>query len=246
MSPNDTGPISEMQPMLAWLATASAVLAILILLWFLIRRPPLLPTVKVILLLGFGVFPILAAFTGNIASFEHSASRAFCAGCHVMRPWTDDSSNPHSNTLPAIHARSRRFGRDNCYTCHEDYGMFGTLLTKLGGLRHVYLYYTEYRHFTEQEAVDDIHILKPFSNDVCLQCHSTHTPYWNDVEEHRAIAPEARSGEASCMSSGCHGPAHPFSPVSRREAGSQEGWGEELPEDAPQPSGGEADQEVQR
>jgi len=225
MTVEATGPIAEMEPLLAWIATASAIVAILILLWFLLRRPPLVPTVKILLLLGFGVFPILAAFTGNVASFEHSATRSFCGSCHVMEPWTDDAADPHSNTLSAIHARSPRFGAKNCYNCHADYGMFGTLLTKMGGMRHVYEYYTHYRTYTIEEALEGIHIRQPFSNDACLNCHSTRTPGWEGVEEHRSIAQEARSGEASCVSSGCHGPAHPFSKPDEEEAPA-EAWGE--------------------
>jgi len=211
MTPETSGGITSMHPALAGLATVSAVLAILILLWFLIRRPPLVPTVKVMLLLGFGVFPILAAFTGNVAGFQHSASRSFCGNCHVMEPWVADAEDPRSGSLAAVHARNHLFGYQNCYSCHADYGMFGTLLTKMGGMRHVYEYYTHYNSYTIQEAIEGIHIREPFSNDACLNCHSTHTPYWEGVEEHRSIADETRSGEASCTSSGCHGPAHPFS-----------------------------------
>ena len=38
------------------------------------------------------------------------------------------------------------FGSENCYVCHANYGMFGTIVTKAGGMRHVWLYLTEYRN----------------------------------------------------------------------------------------------------
>ncbi len=211
MNPEPGSQIADMYPALTAMTFVSATLAILILGWFLLRRPPLVPMVKVLLLLGFGVFPILAAFTGNLATYQHSSSRVFCGSCHVMEPWAEDSFDPTSLSLPALHARNPRFGAENCYNCHADYGMFGTLLTKMGGMRHVWEYYTEYHAYTVEEAVERIHIREPFSNDVCLDCHSTQTPLWEDVEDHLAISEEARTGEASCMSSGCHGPAHPFS-----------------------------------
>lgn len=209
----------QMHPVMAGLATICALIAVAILVWFLIRRPSVQAnTTRIALLLGMGVFPISAAALGNLVSYEHSMHREFCGSCHVMIPWTSDSSNPKSQTLAARHARNARFGDENCYTCHEDYGMFGTLVTKLGGMRHVWEYYTHYRTYTQKEAVQKIHILKPFSNEACMNCHSTEVKEWLDVDEHRSLLAEIRSGEASCASSGCHGPAHPFSPQSRKSA----------------------------
>ena len=62
-----------------------------------------------------------------------------------MNPWVDDASDPASTSLAARHGRNALFGDHNCYTCHADYGMFGTITTKLGGLRHVYEYSLNYR-----------------------------------------------------------------------------------------------------
>ena len=44
------------------------------------------------------------------------------------------------------------FGPENCYTCHANYGMFGTVKTKLGGMRHVYEYVFHYRNMPLDEA----------------------------------------------------------------------------------------------
>jgi cytochrome c-type protein NapC len=93
--------------------------------------------------------------------------------------------------------------------------MFGTVTTKLGGLRHVYEYVFHYRNMPLAEARVKIHIRTPFQNATCMHCHSTQGPIWNAVREHASLRDRARGGEVSCASAGCHGPAHPFSKVAR-------------------------------
>lgn len=166
-------------------------------------------TTKLWLLLGLGVFPIAAAGSANVAGFEATQSRAFCGSCHVMIPHAAEASMPESTALSAIHARNASFGKDNCYTCHKDYGMYGFVLTKLGGMRHVYLYLTEYHSMPLEESRHAIRIMKPMPNSTCTSCHTTTTPGWNKVSAHAAALPNVRSGELSCASPGCHGFAHP-------------------------------------
>lgn len=196
---------------LAGLAVASAVIATLLIAWFLLRRPPLVATTKVLLLLGIGVFPIATAGTGNLIGYEESKSRAFCGSCHVMEPWVQDSLDPGSTTLAAQHARNPSFGGHNCYACHADYGMFGTIVTKLAGLRHVYEYNAHFRSLSLEQAMPLIHLRGTYPNRNCMQCHSTRLPGWSEVPDHAGLADEARVGSVSCASPGCHGPAHPFS-----------------------------------
>lgn len=208
-------PILGEHPVLAWLALGPAAIAIGILLWFLLRRPPLESRVKAILFLGFGVFPIGAALAGNIIGFEHSAQRHFCGSCHVMLPYTNDSSNPKSHTLAAVHAHNAWFGSKNCYVCHRDYGMFGTAVTKLGGLRHLWQYYTKYHQMTNEEALKRIHLYTPFDNASCGHCHAEDGPAWRSTPEHVALAAQIEANVVGCASAGCHGPAHPFSKQGR-------------------------------
>jgi cytochrome c-type protein NapC len=87
--------------------------------------------------------------------------------------------------------------------------MFGTILTKLGGMRHVWLYYTEYRHVSLDEAERTIRLRRPYPNANCMQCHSTQVTLWKSRPDHVAILDEVRSGRVSCASAGCHGRAHP-------------------------------------
>ncbi|MBV8757186.1 MAG: NapC/NirT family cytochrome c [Deltaproteobacteria bacterium] len=196
---------------LLFVAIVCAALSALLVLWFLLRRPALSNATKIVLLLAIGILPIATATTGNVAGFEATKSRRFCGSCHVMRPYALDSADPKSTTLASRHARNALFGDENCYACHADYGMFGTIVTKAGGMRHVYEYVFHYHDMPLEEARKKIHIRHPFQNATCMHCHSTEGPSWNAVKEHQSLLDRVRGGEVSCASAGCHGPAHPFS-----------------------------------
>jgi nitrate/TMAO reductase-like tetraheme cytochrome c subunit len=196
---------------LAMIAIGAAALAALILLWYLLRRPPLTWATRLLLLLGIGGLPLVTAGSGNLHGYEATKARRFCGSCHVMTPYQEDSENPQSFTLAARHARNPSFGDDNCYTCHADYGMFGTITTKIGGMRHVYEYLFNYRNMSLEEARRTIHLRGTFHNETCMHCHSTELPDWQAVDGHKGALDEIRRGETSCASVGCHGPAHPFS-----------------------------------
>jgi hypothetical protein len=196
---------------LTLVALACGSLAALILVTYLFWRPALTGAVKVWLLLGLGVFPIGLAATGNVQGYERTKERGFCGSCHVMGPYEADSNDGKSASLASRHARNRLFGDENCYVCHADYGMYGTVVTKLGGLEHVRKYFTEYRSMPLAEAREKIHLYRPFSNSSCMECHSTELAIWQKTADHRASLQDVRDGRISCASAGCHGYAHPFS-----------------------------------
>jgi nitrate/TMAO reductase-like tetraheme cytochrome c subunit len=190
---------------------AAGVSACLII-YYLVKRPPFHAATKILLLAGLGVFPILTAGSGNYAGFEATSKRSFCNGCHVMRPWISDAEDPTSTSLSATHAKNGLFGYKSCYACHADYGMFGTVATKLNGLKHVLAYATEYHDVPVEEAVETIHLYKPFPNSNCTHCHSTVLTGWSTVPDHRVMEDP---DQVSCASAGCHGPVHPFAGGSR-------------------------------
>ena len=196
---------------LAIIALCLAALSGTILATYLVKRPPLVRVTKLWLLLGLGILPIGAAFAGNVQGFEATKDREFCGSCHVMALHARDSEDRASNSLAARHARNAYFGADNCYACHADYGMFGTLVTKAGGMRHVWLYITQYGSTPIDEAKKTIHLRTPEQmNANCMQCHSTEDSLWLKVPDHRSSLDEQRMGRVSCASEGCHGLAHPF------------------------------------
>lgn len=195
-----------------WTAAGSALIAALILVMHLVRRPPLRRS-RLWLLLGLGVFPITTAGSANVAGFQATQTREFCGSCHVMDPHTKDSNmsletnaNP---ALAAIHARNHKFGKENCYTCHKDYGMYGYVLTKAGGMRHVWLYLTEYHDMPLEKSKHEIRVRAPVPNENCMYCHSTTAPRWLSIGDHASSLEAVRANKISCASPGCHGFAHP-------------------------------------
>jgi cytochrome c-type protein NapC len=199
-------------------ALGCAGLAAALLLWYLIARPRLGRATKIVLLLGIGVLPLGTAANGNVAGFNATKTRTFCSSCHVMTPFGDDAASPGSTSLAARHSRNEEFGGQACYTCHADYGMFETVVTKLGGMRHVYEYALHFRQLGVDEALPKIHIRRPFPNATCMRCHSTEGPDWRRVGDHRSLLDQVRAGSVSCASNGCHGPAHPFAQVAHLKA----------------------------
>jgi len=203
---------------MGWLgvsAVVSAALAAAILVAFLVRRPTIAADTKVWLLLGLGVLPIATAASANLQDFQAMESREFCGSCHVMIPHASDSADRHSTSLASIHARNSFFGGENCYSCHKTYGMYGFVLTKLGGLRHVYYYLTEYHDMPLEKSKHDIRIREPLSNDVCMGCHTTEAPRWSSVPDHASALAAVRSGTLACASAGCHGYAHPITKLGK-------------------------------
>jgi len=200
---------------MGWVSVASAAAAAVILLVHLLRRREVTAATRVWLLLGLGVLPIVTAGTANIEGFEATQSRKFCGSCHVMTPHAEDSGDPKSVSLAAVHARNEYFGQNNCYTCHKDYGMYGYVLTKAGGMRHVYLYLTEYRNMPLAESKPSIRILAPLPNASCMHCHTTTAPHWLAVPDHASALDAVKSGEMSCASAGCHGFAHPMTKLGK-------------------------------
>jgi cytochrome c-type protein NapC len=205
-----TLPTLEASP-LAVVALACAALSACILVGYLVLRPPLVRATKIWLLLGLGILPIGTAFSGNVQGFEATKERAFCGSCHLMSLHQQDSDAPESHSLASRHARNASFGHENCYVCHADYGMFGTVVTKAGGLRHVWMNLTAFRNTTLDEGKKTIHLREPWKmNGNCMQCHSTRDDLWLKVPDHASSLEDVRAGRIGCASAGCHGLAHPF------------------------------------
>jgi cytochrome c-type protein NapC len=198
-------------PWLGYLALGAAAVAAAIILYYLIKKPPLDLRMKLFLFLGLGVFPTLTALSSTVAGMEATTDRQFCGSCHVMDAHYTDASDPKAQSLAARHSRNHHFGGQSCYVCHADYGMYGYPMTKLGGLGHVYHYYLGgYHKLTVEEAKREIHLAKPYDNLNCRQCHTTTARMWRDVPDHVALQKELLENKVSCASAGCHGYAHPF------------------------------------
>jgi len=196
---------------LSWIALSAGIIAAIIMILYLIYRPPLDWKTRGLLFMGIGVLPNVVAFVGNVEGLRATEHQAFCASCHTMDMWIEDANDIESASLAAIHSRNAKFGNSSCYVCHKDYGMFGYVVTKIGGMGHVYEFLSEWMRYDDEEVLSKIHIAQPFKNDNCMQCHTTTGSIWSDVADHNGLLGDLRTGETSCVSAGCHGYAHPFS-----------------------------------
>lgn len=156
-------------------------------------------SVKVLLLFGIVVIPLTVTFLGYQHGFSSAETVASCGACHVMSPFVADLRDPSSQSLAATHYKNRFIQQDQCYTCHSDYGMFGTFHAKLEGFGHVV-------HWVTRTYTLPLKIAHPYSNLRCLACHGESQKFLAAPSHSKDLMPQLVSGSLSCLD--CHGPAH--------------------------------------
>jgi nitrate/TMAO reductase-like tetraheme cytochrome c subunit len=175
-------------------------LGLLAVAWYSLRRSGLTPTSRGWLLVAVGLVPMMVAFLSFAHGLESSATVASCGSCHVMSPYVADLRNPQSATLAATHFKNQYIQEKQCYTCHSDYGLTGTLGAKLAGLGHVWRY-------TTGSYTVPIKIARPYPNLRCLGCHGASQKFQNSPSHLKELMPSMLDDTIPCLS--CHGPAHP-------------------------------------
>jgi len=187
---------------LSWAGVVFGLIAAVILVYALTRKPGWLnsPAAHWTLLIGLFLLPSITMLLGNVVGF--AAVKDSCGSCHTMDPWMADLKDPKSTTLAAKHFQNRWINEHACYTCHTGYGLSGNIKAKMGGLRHVMREY-----FTGVPA--EIKISSPFPQSTCLHCHAEAASFLK-TEQH-VDPPEIKegifSGKISCFL--CHDPPHP-------------------------------------
>jgi nitrate/TMAO reductase-like tetraheme cytochrome c subunit len=174
-------------------------LILLALVWYWLRGRDAMPRMWGWVLVAVGLVPLLVGFMTFAHGLESSATVSACGSCHVMAPFVRDLQDPKSDTLAATHYKNRFILRHQCYECHSDYGLGGTITAKLEGLGHVWRY-------TTGRYTLPIKIAKPYANSGCLECHGESQRFLNS-ESKKDILPDLMSGKMSCLD--CHGPVHP-------------------------------------
>jgi cytochrome c nitrite reductase small subunit len=164
-----------------------------------VARVPALLFARLVALLALIVLPATAALLANYHTFEGVHEVDGCASCHVMLPMVNDMRDPGSETLAALHYKNRWIADNQCYHCHSDYGLGGSLEAKMTGFRHLARYTTGTYHEPIQARVK-------FDNNNCLHCHEK-APKWVAVEPHVEALPDLRANKLTCVE--CHGAPHP-------------------------------------
>jgi cytochrome c-type protein NapC len=159
------------------------------------------PEGKILAFAAFFILPVLAAGIGASEHMTGSEQTQFCLSCHIMAPWGTSLYVDNPNYIPAAHFQNHRVPADEaCYTCHTDYAMFGTIRTKLEGLRHVYVNY--FGH-----PMNPIRLYHPYNNRECLHCHLGARSFESNAI-HMAIMQDLKDNHMSCITSGCHDTIH--------------------------------------
>jgi cytochrome c nitrite reductase small subunit len=164
------------------------------------HREAVTPVARGWLLVSIGLVPTMVAFLSFAHGLEGSTTVTACGSCHVMTPFVNDLRNVKSDTLAATHFKNRYIQDHQCYTCHSDYGLAGTLKAKLDGLGHVWRY-------TTGAYVLPVKIAQPYPNVRCLGCHGESQKFLNAGGHPKEEMPNLIAGTTACLD--CHGPAHP-------------------------------------
>jgi cytochrome c-type protein NapC len=152
------------------------------------------------------LLPALSLWAGYSSQMEHATSTKFCLSCHVMEDFGRSLYVDDPSYLPAAHFQNNRVDRDHaCYTCHTDYTMFGTLHSKLRGVRHMYVQY-----LGTIPAPDRIRLYTPFNNRECLHCHDGARKFEGQSAHNKTptTLADIKSNHLSCVASKCHDTVH--------------------------------------
>jgi len=186
----------------------SLVLFSILLIGVLVARPGITGTRggKIVAFLALFALPLLSGGMGVSTELEHAKTTEFCLSCHIMEPYGKSLHVDDPQHLAAAHFQNHRVPADEaCYTCHTDYAMFGGIKAKIGGLRHIYVYY-----LGKPPAPENIKLYEPYNNRECLHCHSGARSF-EEGAVHTAdpdLIPALKANKTSCISSGCHDVVH--------------------------------------
>ena len=145
--------------------------------------------------------PILCSFIGTSQEMERSKQTTFCLSCHIMEPYGRSLLVDDPHYIPAAHFQNHRIPTEEaCYTCHEDYVLYGGIRAKWRGMHHVYVQYLA-------KPMQPLHLYVPYNNRECLHCHLGARSF-EDSPTHTALHDDLVSNQMSCLTSGCHDTVH--------------------------------------
>ena len=165
---------------------------------------------KILAFIGLCVLPALCIVGGMNTHIQRSEQTRFCVSCHVMVPYGQSLYVDDPSHLPAQHFQNHRVPANMaCYSCHADYSIYGPMKDKLQGLKRIYMQYVS----TPPDPAA-IRIPGGFKNDQCLHCHLGARNFEENAV-HGALMDSIKSGESSCLTSGCHDTAHDVANLDR-------------------------------
>ena len=189
------------------LALVMALSAIALIGWTLVAHRGRLAGFRARLLLFIGIccIPFPAVLMSAAVGLEQSKAVGFCNSCHLMSAFVADMKDSHSRSLSAVHFRNRYIQEEHCYNCHTDYGLFGTLEAKIGGMSHVW------REFAGAGG-GRVRLKTNYRFTICLNCHGQSSKFIQQ-KEHAGVVNKVVSGTSVCTE--CHNQSHAGQPQER-------------------------------
>jgi cytochrome c-type protein NapC len=188
----------------ATLLYAALVLGI-ILIGIIVLRPSLTTSRegKIFAFVALCVLPVFCEFGAASEHIERTKQTTFCLSCHIMESHGQSLYVDNPSYLAAAHFQNHLVPPDEaCYTCHTNYALYGGVLAKFRGLRHIYVQY-----FGNPPRPDQIKLYTPYNNRECLHCHLGARSFESNAI-HMAIMDSLKSDQMSCLTSGCHDTVH--------------------------------------
>lgn len=158
-------------------------------------------TTKWLLFMSFVIISPLVFLVNYEKGIQQSKRNHFCNSCHIMNGYIDDLEDPDSEHLASLHYQYRWIADYQCYTCHSEYGMFGTSKAKISGIGHIWAEY-----FIGYET--PLKIRGTYNNNICLHCHEPVLDF-QDIEEHEVNMEDIKQNKMSCLGAECHVRTHP-------------------------------------
>lgn len=87
----------------------------------------------------------------NIAALKYTGTPSFCGSCHIME-------GVYDSWKVSDHAEAA-----DCMSCHSDPGLFGYLMAKVDGIKHMIT------DMTKDVSVDELQT--EINKESCIQCH---------------------------------------------------------------------------
>jgi nitrate/TMAO reductase-like tetraheme cytochrome c subunit len=189
------------------LAIVMALSAVALIAWTLVAYRGRLSGFRARLLLFIGVccVPFPAVLMSAAVGLEQSKAVAFCNSCHLMGAFVADMKDADSRSLSALHFRNRYIQNDHCYSCHTDYGLFGTLEAKIGGMSHVWSEFAGAGRGTVRQKGN-------YRFTICLNCHGESSKFIQQ-KGHAGVVNRVVGGQAACTE--CHNRSHGAQPDRR-------------------------------
>lgn len=158
-------------------------------------------TSKWLLFMSFVIISPLVFLVNYEKGIQQSKRNDFCNSCHIMHGYIDDLEDPDSDSLASVHYQYRWISDYQCYTCHSEYGLFGTAKAKVSGIGHI-----RAKYLSGYET--PLKIKGTYNNNICLHCHGPVLDF-QDIKEHEDNLKELEQNKMSCLGAECHVSPHP-------------------------------------